>query len=139
MLTSLTFKHTHPLQHIDFLGIVYLLYTQFEKTSLRVTNWHMKSSECREPKCCAAGEMLESRQPLGKSRRSIILPPNTTLPMLYPCPCPTASSALLLTALRRLHLKYLAHSELQLVKGTQQGNGMCANAVTELTLFHGSS
>lgn len=34
--------------------------------------------------------------------------------------------------------RYLAHPELQLVEWIQSGNGMCANAVTELTLFHGS-
>lgn len=86
----------------------------------------------------AAGEMLESHQPLGNGRKSITPPP------LSPCSAlvlvlQSLPSALLLPALRLLHLKYLAHSELQLVKGTQQGNGMCANAVTELTLFHGSS
>jgi len=37
----------------------------------------------------AAGEMLESHQPLGKGRKSITPPPNSTLPMLCPCPCPT--------------------------------------------------
>lgn len=69
-----------------------------------------------------------------------MLSPATTIsPILRPYPCATASPKhAALPVLTPLHLKYLAHPKLQLVEGTQQGNGMCANAVTELTLFHGS-